>query len=276
MKTPVLPLLMAGSMLLAGCNGLGSHQITSTPSGAHVWSCSASQSQKPDPDGAEFRYKGTTPWARYDGPQGSWYQVRLKGYQDSEVSFLPLAFFTAHSHHFTLHEQKSQSPSPASGLHAMPETRRVDSATLPKVNWPVENIAVVDLMAYALSQAEAKTLTEELQTALVETKYFNVLSRSDMKAVLDAQQFSRTDACDDSACLVEIGKILAVQMIVGGSIGKVGSTYSLAVRLVNVETGKTEITADRKLKAEPDELLDLVQEAAREVALKYAETKKIQ
>jgi len=158
----------------------------------------------------------------------------------------------------------------------MPETRRVDSATLPKVNWPVENIAVVDLMAYALSQAEAKTLTEELQTALVETKYFNVLSRSDMKAVLDAQQFSRTDACDDSACLVEIGKILAVQMIVGGSIGKVGSTYSLAVRLVNVETGKTEITADRKLKAEPDELLDLVQEAAREVALKYAETKKIQ
>lgn len=147
---------------------------------------------------------------------------------------------------------------------------------LPPLSWPPENIAVADLAAYTLSPGEVKTLSDKLHTALVQTKYFNVLSRSDMKAVFDSQKFQRTDACDDSACLVEMGKILAVQKIVGGSIGKVGSTYSVALRLVNVETGKTEITADRQLKAEPDQLLDLIQEAGKELALKYAESKKAQ
>ena len=129
---------------------------------------------------------------------------------------------------------------------------------------------MADMTAHTLSQGEARTLTEKLHTTLVQTGYFNVLSRSDMKTILEAQQFQRSDACDDSACLVEMGKILAVQKIVSGSIGKVGSTYSLAVRLVDIETGKTEITSDRQLKAEPDQLLDLLEEAGRELALIYA------
>lgn len=146
-------------------------------------------------------------------------------------------------------------------------------ASLPPVTWSPENIAVADLTAYTLSQGEAKTLTEKLHSVFVQTEYFNVLSRSDMKTVLETQHFQRSDACDDSACLVEMGKILAVQKIVGGSVGKVGTTFSLSLRLVNVETGKTEITSDRQLKAEPDELLGLVREAAEEMAIRYAKTK---
>ena len=141
---------------------------------------------------------------------------------------------------------------------------------LPPRTWPPENIAVADLNAFTLSEGEAKTLTEKLHTTLVQTGYFNILSRSEMQSVLDEQKFQRSDYCDDSTCLVEMGKILAVQEIVGGSIGKIGRTYSLTIRLVNVETGQTEYSADRELKDEPDRLLDLVVEAGRDLARQYA------
>ncbi len=150
----------------------------------------------------------------------------------------------------------------------------VETVQIPTRAWASqENIAVADLTAYTLSPGEVKTLSEKVHTTLVQTKYFNVLSRSEMRAVLETQQFQRTDACDDSACLVEMGKLLAVQKIVGGSIGKVGSTFSLSLRFVDVETGKTEFTVDKQLKAEPDQLLDLVEQAGRELCLQYAEAK---
>jgi hypothetical protein len=68
--------------------------------------------------------------------------------------------------------------------------------------------------------------------------------------------------------------VVSVSKIVGGSVGKVGNTFSLTLRLVNVETGETEAATTRQLKGEPDNLLPLVEEAGRELALKYGETMK--
>ena len=155
-----------------------------------------------------------------------------------------------------------------------PAGREPELVALPPATWPLDNIAVADLTTYTLSPGEAKTLSETLHSALVDTRYFRVLSRSDMRAVLEAQMFSRSDVCDDSACLVEMGKILSVVRIVGGSLGKVGSTFSLSLRVVNVETGETEVTVNRQLKSESDQLLLLVGQAARELALKYSTTRK--
>jgi hypothetical protein len=151
--------------------------------------------------------------------------------------------------------------------------RQSKPVTLPKRTWPAVNIAVADITAYALSQGEAKTLTERVHSTLVSTDYFTVLSRSDMKAVLEAQRFQRTDACDDTACLVEMGKILSVQKIVGGTLGRVGSTYSVSLRFVDVETGKTEFSADDEWRGEADALLSLVQDTAKALAGEYARRK---
>ena len=145
---------------------------------------------------------------------------------------------------------------------------------LPPCTWPRENIAVADLIPYALSDSAVQTLTEQLHAALVETDYFNVLSRTEMKTVLEAQQFQRSEICDDSACLVEMGRILAVQKIIGGSIGLVGSTYNLSIRMVDVETGKTEASVTQQLKGDPDGLLNLVQVAGIQLAAKYADRRK--
>lgn len=144
---------------------------------------------------------------------------------------------------------------------------------MPEPNWNPENIAAADLKAYTLTEGEAKTLTDKLRSTLVSTRYFRVLSSSEMKEILREQNFQKTDYCDDSICLVEMGKILAVQKIVGGTIGRVGSTYHLSVRLINVQTGEIEYSTERQLAGEPDELIVLIEEAGKDLAYQYAESR---
>ena len=40
--------------------------------------------------------------------------------------------------------------------------------------------------------------------------------------------------------MVEIGRLIGVEKIIGGSISKVGNVYSVSSRIVNVETGEIE------------------------------------
>ena len=143
---------------------------------------------------------------------------------------------------------------------------------LPPRTWSPESIAVTDLIALALSEREVLTLTDTLRDALVVTDYFNVLSRDKMDEILKEQKFSREFASDDER-LSELGKSLAVEKIVAGSVGRVGETFSLSVRIITVETGRTEVTVNRQMRGRADDLLPLIQHAARELALEYSKSR---
>ncbi|MDP3980104.1 MAG: CsgG/HfaB family protein [Chlamydiota bacterium] len=148
-----------------------------------------------------------------------------------------------------------------------------DAFSLPEPKWLLENIAVAELMTETLVPEEARTLSEKLRTTMVKTEYFRVLSRNDMADILEEQNFQQSDLCDDSVCLIKMGKILAVQKIIGGAIGKVGKTFYLSLRLVNVETGEIELTSERKFIGENDELLDFIELVGKDLAREYAKIK---
>ena len=141
---------------------------------------------------------------------------------------------------------------------------------LPKVTWDLANLAVSELSSTAISQEEARTLSGVLRDAIVNTKYFKVVSLEDMEAVLREQQFQKSGMCDDTKCLVDMGKILAVQKMVGGSIGKVGETFQMTVRMVNVETGQIEHSVSRSLNGTSDKLIEATSIMGRELCLEYA------
>lgn len=258
------------ALLLAGCFNLGidTFTVTSNPSGGQIQvETLRYMSRNPK---ASFR-----PWGDRRTPHlltalvgADHLRVR---WSDGEVSPWRAVLGGLEEMHFEKSDvQRRVAAKPVQ------RTARIEDAEicLPPRTWELVNIAVADLTAYTLSKDEAKTLSEIVLSALVDTDYFNVLSRSEMRSVFEAQQFQRSGVCDDTQCLVEIGKILAVQKIVGGSIGKLGNTFSLLLKFVDVETGKTEYIAQKQLKAETDELLGLVFDASRELAFKYAESKK--
>lgn len=143
---------------------------------------------------------------------------------------------------------------------------------LPKRHGPRVIIAVANLDAVGVSVEEAHTLSENLRDAFVNTGYFRVVSRADMQRILKEVEFQNTDGCSGAECLVEMGRLLAVQKMVGGSIGRVGEIYNVTVRMIDIETSGIDcsVAEDLDLRGEVGNLLPAVRNVARELALKYA------
>jgi len=75
-----------------------------------------------------------------------------------------------------------------------------------------------------------------------------------MEQIIKEQGFQQS-GCSTDECMVEVGKLIGVEKIVGGSISKVGRTYSVSSRIVNVETGEIENTGVFDHKGEIGDLL---------------------
>ena len=99
-----------------------------------------------------------------------------------------------------------------------------------------------------------RALTDRLRIELFNTKYFKVIEREMMEEILTEQGFQQT-GCATDECMVRVGKLIGVEQIVGGSISKVGRTYSVSSRIVSVETGKILKGTTYDYKGEIDELL---------------------
>lgn len=101
-----------------------------------------------------------------------------------------------------------------------------------------EFIAVLELEG-TITKNESAVLTDKLINQLANTNKYRVVERSQMQAILQEQEFQQT-GCTSSECAVDVGQILGVEKIVTGSIGKIGSLYSISLRMINVSTGEIE------------------------------------
>lgn len=134
----------------------------------------------------------------------------------------------------------------------------VDSTAtaLPDSAKPKINIAVINLEPRGgLSATEILALSDRLRGELINTGKYTVLERGQMDAILEEQDFQQTGSCSEASCIVEVGQLLAVHKIVGGSLGKVGKVYSLNLKIINVESGKIERQVADDIKCSKEELV---------------------
>jgi len=119
-------------------------------------------------------------------------------------------------------------------------------------------IAVMDLTLGKGVDPELRVLlTNGLINELVKIGRYTVIDRANRNKILEEQGFQLKD-CVEESCRVQVGRLLGVGKIVAGSLNKVGNTYFGMVQLVNVETGRIEVSADERGECRPEELLDLV------------------
>ena len=97
-------------------------------------------------------------------------------------------------------------------------------------------VAIIDLEGRGISALEAQTLTDRMRSELVSTGAVTIVERGQMAEILDEQGFQQT-GCVSSECAVEVGKLLGVSQMATGSIGKIGSSYTIDVRMFAVEDG---------------------------------------
>jgi hypothetical protein len=133
-------------------------------------------------------------------------------------------------------------------------------------------VAVMTLRGSGVSETDSKFLTERLVIELQRAGVFEVMERDKMDEILKEQGFQQTGACDETACLVEAGRLLPVEKMIGGSVGKVGGVYSAQIRLIDLLTGKVEKTATRDYRGELEHLLTVgMRESAEELSGKRAQ-----
>jgi len=127
------------------------------------------------------------------------------------------------------------------------------------------SIAVLELDANGVADNEARALTDRLRIELFTIGKFDVMEREKMDAILSEQKLTAA-GIDSMKSIIEIGRIISVNGIVSGSIGKLGAKYLLNVRLVDVETSMILATATEECSCPLEDLTTAMDKVAQRLA----------
>ena len=61
--------------------------------------------------------------------------------------------------------------------------------------------------------------------------------------------------CVSDSCAIEFGKMLQADRILQGTLGKVGETFSISARILDVESTKTVVSTTKDLRGSIDEVI---------------------
>ncbi len=120
-------------------------------------------------------------------------------------------------------------------------------------------ISVYGLKSIGIPQSLAESLQEHLESNLLNFSKYNVLSRNDMELILKENSLQMAGLCTEEECVVQAGHILGVKKIITGTISKVGNTYNVVLKLIDVRTAKLESSVNQKHSGSIDTLLDIIE-----------------
>ena len=131
-----------------------------------------------------------------------------------------------------------------------------------------EKLAVMDLQAkYGVEQRLAEGLSVVVRDAIQGFGHYEVLSKDDVEVVAKRTAIRQSLGCDDTQCLIDIGRSLGSRFMVAGAISKFGNTYNVSLRLIDT-VGKdagVKRRINRNCKCVEDELIEAAKGTARQL-----------
>jgi hypothetical protein len=115
-------------------------------------------------------------------------------------------------------------------------------------------IAVLDFEGFGISVSETQALTNRTRTLIFRSGKYQIVERGKMDEILKEQGFQQT-GCTTEECIVQVGQLLGVKFMLAGSIGLVGSTYTIDMRIIDVETSKIYKSASQDVYGKIDDVL---------------------
>ncbi|MBC8401998.1 MAG: PEGA domain-containing protein [Candidatus Marinimicrobia bacterium] len=100
------------------------------------------------------------------------------------------------------------------------------------------NLAVYEFEPRGVSTVEAQVISDRIRIEIGKLGVYNIIERGLMEEVINEQAFQLTGFCTEASCLVEVGRLLAVHYIVGGSVSKIGNLFTIDARIIDVESGE--------------------------------------
>jgi hypothetical protein len=122
---------------------------------------------------------------------------------------------------------------------------------------PPKKIAVMDLEASgvepSLAQAVSLSIPTDVRGRLPGTQ---VISKDDVASMLGLERTQQMLGCTDARCATEVGGAVGADELVSGRIGKVGDTYVLELKRIDVRGGKVLGSSARLIRGQQDALVE--------------------
>lgn len=155
-----------------------------------------------------------------------------------------------------------------------PEMASQPAAQLPAAKGKEQSkrlkLAVLDFEAvHGIEDSLAFAMSDYLRDEIHALGKYEVLSRDDLTAIAKrASLQQQAGTCADTSCLVEFGKALGTEFMVAGSISKVGTTYSISLRLLDTEGQSAGVKkrVNERCQCSEDELFDAIKTIAGKIA----------
>ncbi|MFC1595599.1 PEGA domain-containing protein [Gemmatimonadota bacterium] len=131
-------------------------------------------------------------------------------------------------------------------------------------------VGVLDLETNNVDAGEAAAISERLRLFLGQQPAFIVIERQRMSEIMDEVGFQFSGACDTDECVIQVGRILGARKMVAGSVSRVGTIYSIQVRIIDIETTRIEHQAMSDVNGIEEAFQIATQDVARQLAQNVA------
>lgn len=123
---------------------------------------------------------------------------------------------------------------PTSSYRPPPPRQRPETPDLSEFPHRGRTAAVLTFDTRAgISPDEVALLADRFAVELGQLNAYRLISRSKMKELLELQDYST--ACSSTECVIEAGQHLGVEYMIHGSIGRIGSIFTVNVYVTSVE-----------------------------------------
>ncbi len=101
-------------------------------------------------------------------------------------------------------------------------------------------IGIFAINVVGLDPGIEETAIDALATVVGGTQGLSVVTRTELNAMLGAEQLKEVLGCDDVSCMAEIGLAAGVDRVVAGSVSRVEKRLLVSLQLVNVRYANVE------------------------------------
>tara|TARA_R110000868_G_scaffold368227_1_gene631220 strand:- start:55095 stop:55712 length:618 start_codon:yes stop_codon:yes gene_type:complete len=137
-----------------------------------------------------------------------------------------------------------------------------------------ERVAVFDFeITTGLTESDAIVLTNKFRNEIANAPNYTSVERDKIEAVVKEGLFGESDIADQNEA-IQLGRQLSATKIILGNIGKIGTTYSVVVRIIDVETGSIENSESLEHRGQLEDLLVELEVMAKKLTGTYVKKKK--
>ena len=138
----------------------------------------------------------------------------------------------------------------------------------------VPQIAVLDtIMAPGLDGSAALPITERIIEELVGSGKYTILDRLHVAQVLNEKEFQLSSGIVKNEEMRQAGEYLGAEFVAIANASQVGTTFSIALKIVDVQTGKIVAQTSAEQKGGVEILLDLARAVGRQIVVLAADVK---